>query len=120
MKTTVISGIAILLSLISLSLFIKKDFIDKEQVFYCDNANIRAMFQSQIQKDILNSTITDEKVITTQIVNFDKDLEITLTELTKDYNIDIHSTRAFYSSKESFDLTPKVLEILESKGYKLK
>lgn len=114
-----VSFVAIILSVVAISLFIKTEYLKPiKQVFYVDNSNIRAMYQSKIQKDILEAKIKEETQITTAIVNFDKDLEETLTTLTKDYGIDIYASRAFYTADEKIDLTPKIIELMEAKGYK--
>ena len=115
----IVSYGAIILSNVAISLFIKIEYFKPiNQVFYVDNSNIRAMYQAKIQKDILEAKIKEETQITTAIVNFDKDLEETLTTLTKDYGIDIYASRAFYTSDERIDLTPKIIELMEAKGYK--
>lgn len=114
-----VSFVAIILSVVAISLFIKTEYLKPiKQVFYVDNSNIRAMYQAKIQKDILEAKIKEETQITTAIVNFDKDLEETLTTLTKDYGIDIYASRAFYTADEKIDLTPKIIELMEAKGYK--
>ena len=114
-----VSFVAIILSVVAISLFIKIEYFKPiKQVFYVDNSNIRAMYQAKIQKDILEAKIKEETQITTAIVNFDKDLEETLTTLTKDYGIDIYASRAFYTADEKIDLTPKIIELMEAKGYK--
>lgn len=114
-----VSFVAIILSVVAISLFIKTEYLKPiKQVFYVDNSNIRAMYQAKIQKDILEAKIKEETQITTAIVNFDKDLEETLTTLTKDYGIDIYASRAFYTADEKIDLTPKIIELMEVKGYK--
>lgn len=114
-----VSFVAIILSVVAISLFIKTEYFKPiKQVFYVDNSNIRAMYQAKIQKDILEAKIKEETQITTAIVNFDKDLEETLTTLTKDYGIDIYASRAFYTADEKIDLTPKIIELMEAKGYK--
>lgn len=111
--------VAIILFIVPISLFIRTEYFKPiKQVFYVDNANIRAMYQNKIQKDILEAKIKEETQITTAIVNFDKDLEETLINLTKDYGIDIYASRAFYTSNERIDLTPKIIELMEVKGYK--
>lgn len=115
----IVSYGAIILSIVAISLFIKIEYFKPiNQVFYVDNANIRAMYQAKIQKDILESKIKEETQITTAIVNFDKDLENILNTLTKDYGINIYASRAFYTSDERIDLTPKIIELMEAKGYK--
>ena len=114
-----VSFVAIILSVVAISLFIKTEYLKPiKQVFYVDNSNIRAMYQAKIQKDILEAKIKEETQITTAIVNFDKDLEEILTTLTKDYGIDIYASRAFYTADEKIDLTPKIIELMEAKGYK--
>ena len=114
-----VSFVAIILSVVAISLFIKTEYLKPiKQVFYVDNSNIRAMYQAKIQKDILEAKIKEETQITTAIVNFDKDLEETLITLTKDYGIDIYASRAFYTADEKIDLTPKIIELMEAKGYK--
>lgn len=114
-----VSFVAIILSVVAISLFIKTEYFKPiKQVFYVDNSNIRAMYQAKIQKDILEAKIKEETQITTAIVNFDKDLEETLITLTKDYGIDIYASRAFYTANEKIDLTPKIIELMEAKGYK--
>ncbi len=115
----IVSYGAIILSIVAISLFIKIEYFKPiNQVFYVDNANIRAIYQAKIQKDILESKIKEETQITTAIVNFDKDLENILNTLTKDYGINIYASRAFYTSDERIDLTPKIIELMEAKGYK--
>jgi lipid A disaccharide synthetase len=115
----IVSYGAIILSIVAISFFIKIEYFKPiNQVFYVDNANIRAMYQSKIQKDILESKIKEETQITTAIVNFDKDLENILNTLTKDYGINIYASKAFYTSDERIDLTPKIIELMEAKGYK--
>lgn len=115
----IVSYGAIILSIVAISLFIKIEYFKPiNQVFYVDNANIRAMYQAKIQKDILESKIKEETQITTAIVSFDKDLENILNTLTKDYGINIYASRAFYTSDERIDLTPKIIELMEAKGYK--
>lgn len=114
-----VSFVAIILSVVAISLFIKTEYLKPiKQVFYVDNSNIRAMYQANIQKDILEAKIKEETQITTAIINFDKDLEEILTNLTKDYGIDIYASRAFYTSDKKIDLTPKIIELMEAKGYK--
>ncbi|MDZ7819773.1 MAG: hypothetical protein U5K55_14695 [Aliarcobacter sp.] len=115
----VVSYGTIILSIVAISLFIKTEYFKPiNQVFYVDNANIRAMYQAKIQKDIFESKIKEEKQITTAILGFDKDLEETLTNLTKHYGINIYASRAFYTPDEKIDLTPKIIELMEAKGYK--
>lgn len=114
-----VSFVAIILSVVAISLFIKTEYFKPiKQVFYVDNANIRAMYQNKIQKDILEAKIKEETQITTAIVNFDKDLEETLFTITKDYGINIYASRAFFTADEKIDLTPKIIELMEAKGYK--
>ena len=114
-----VSFVTIILSVVAISLFIKTEYLKPiKQVFYVDNSNIRAMYQAKIQKDILEAKIKEETQITTAIVNFDKDLENILNTLTKDYGINIYASRAFYTSDERIDLTPKIIELMEAKGYK--
>jgi hypothetical protein len=115
----IVSISAILLSVVAISLFVKMEYFKPaKQVFYVDNSNIRTMYQTKIQKDILEEKIKEETEITTAIVNFDKELEETLTTLTKDYGINIYASRAFYTSDEKIDLTSKIIELMEAKGYK--
>lgn len=115
----IVSFSGIILSVVAISLFVKMEYFKPiKQVFYVDNSNIRAMYQTKIQKDILEAKIKEETEITTAIVNFDKDLEETLITLTKDYGIDIYASRAFYTANEKIDLTPKIIELMEAKGYK--
>lgn len=117
--TNLVNYGAIALSVIAISLFIKIEYFKPiNQVFYVDNANIRAMYQNIIQKDILESKIKEETQIATVILNFDKDLENVLNTLTRDYGINIYASRAFYSADENIDLTPKIIEMMEAKGYK--
>lgn len=111
--------VAILLSLVAISLFVKIEYFKPiTQVFYVDNANVRAMYQAKIQKDILESKIKEETEITNAILNFDKDLEAVLNGIVTDYGITIYASRAFYTFDEKIDLTPKVIDLMEVKGYK--
>lgn len=115
----IVSFSGIILSVVAISLFIKIEYFKPiSQVFYVDNANVRAMYQAKIQKDILEAKIKEETEITNAILNFDKDLEVVLNGIVNDYGITIYASRAFYTFDEKIDLTPKVIELMEVKGYK--
>lgn len=114
---SIINVIAIVLTLVMVGLVLQKEYFETQKTYYVDNSNIRASFQGQMQKDILSAKISNETEITNKVMNFDKDLDITVNDLAKEFNINIYATRALYSKGENIDLTPKVVEILTSKGY---
>ena len=98
----------------------QEELFKKKSVYYVDNATIRTMFQSQLQKQILEEKIKDKDQITNLVINFDNDLDEAILSITKKFNVEIHASRAFYSNAEKVDLTSAILQNLEERGYVFK
>lgn len=120
-KTIKIKDIVIIgCSVAALAVIVKKEFFDVSKTYYVDNSQIRALYQEEIKKDILSSTIKTEQELRDKIKKFDDELENTINFLAKEYSINIYATRAFYSAGEKVDLSAKTIEILAQKGYIIK
>lgn len=117
-KTKVFVSVVIIAGAI-LFLF-QEEIFKKKSVYYVDNATIRTMFQSQLQKQILEEKIKDKDQITNLVINFDNDLDEAILSITKKFNVEIHASRAFYSNAEKVDLTSAILQNLEERGYVFK
>ncbi|MEK6658578.1 MAG: hypothetical protein AABY36_02725 [Campylobacterota bacterium] len=119
-KITIKDFIIMSCSVAALVIVAKKEFFELEKTYYVDNSQIRALYQDEIKKDILSSTIKTEQDLKDRIKRFDDELENTVNFIAKEYNINIYATRAFYSAGEKVDLSKKALEIMAQKGYTIK
>lgn len=119
-KITIKDVVVISCSLAALAIVAKKEFFDVAKTYYVDNSQIRALYQEEVKKDILSSTIKTEQELRDRIRRFDDELENTVNFLAKEYDINIYATRAFYGAGEKIDLSSKAIEIMVQKGYVIK